>query len=54
MKIKKGRVAIINLCKYCINSYVKINREPCCSCIKDNKDNFDYKNFKRKEIRKVK
>lgn len=50
MKVKKERTAIINLCKYCVYSYRKINIEPCCSCIKDNKDYFNYKNFKRKEI----
>lgn len=53
MKIKKGRVAIINLCKYCINSYVKINREPCCSCIEIFDKEFNYKNFKKGD-RKVK
>ena len=53
MKVKKRRVAIINLCKYCVYSYRKINTEPCCSCIEILDKEFNYSKF-RKGDRKVK
>ena len=53
MKIKKERASVINICKYCIYSYRKINIEPCCSCIEIVDKEFNYKKFKKGD-RKVK